>query len=66
MYNDGSYGDIIITTSNFSPPFAKTVQGRVFVNVGSLGMENHETGKHYMSLISLYEGEGSVADTTKV
>jgi hypothetical protein len=67
LYNDGTFGDIIVTSSRKNPPFATEVNGKVFLNIGSLGMDQENaTGKHYMTLVSVFDGTGAIADRTKV
>lgn len=36
------------------PPFARKVKDRIFVNIGSLGIDYHMMGKKYATLISIY------------
>ena len=67
LYNSGKFGDIIVTSSRKNPPFATEVSGKMFVNVGSLGVDKENyTNNHYMTLISVYEGTGPVGLRTKV
>lgn len=57
LYNNGEFGHIIVTSSHRDPPFAREIKGRVFVNIGSLGMdEPNLTEKHYIALLSIYDG----------
>jgi hypothetical protein len=67
LYNQGSFGDIIVTSSRKNPPFAAEVRGKVFINVGCLGIdEPNLTNKHYATLVSIYDGLGPVGPRTKV
>jgi hypothetical protein len=66
LFNKGLFGDIVVTSSERSPPYAREIKGRVFVNIGSLGIEHHDTGKHFMTLLSIYDGEGPKGHRTKV
>ena len=45
-------------SSKILPPFARKVKGRVFVNIGSLGIDFHTMEKKYMTLVSIYQGTG--------
>jgi len=67
LYNFGKFGDIIVTSSRKNPPFASEVNGKVFINVGSLRMDQpNETGRHYMTLVSIFDGTGPISERTKV
>lgn len=67
LYNGGEFGNIVVTSSRHNPPFAREVKGRLYVNVGSLGVDSpHEAGKHFMTLLSIFDGEGPLAGRTKV
>lgn len=39
LYNKGVFGDIVVTSSRRSPPFARVVKGRAFINIGSIGID---------------------------
>ena len=46
-----------MTSSHRDPPFAREIKGRVYVNIGSLGIdEPNLTAKHYLTLLSIYDG----------
>ena len=66
MYNDGEFGDMVVISSSFSPPYINKVNGRLILNIGSLGVDYNETGNHYMVITSLYEGEGPASERIKV
>lgn len=67
LYNQGKFGDIVVSCSHRDAPFAREVRGRVFVNIGSLGIDHpNNAGQHYMTLVSIYDGEGPVAQRVKV
>jgi desulfoferrodoxin (superoxide reductase-like protein) len=67
LYNAGKFGSIVVTSSHRDPPFAKEARGRVYVNIGSLGIDHPNTlDRHYMALVSIYDGEGPVAQRIKV
>lgn len=67
VFNRGKFGDVIVMASQRSPVFAHRVKGnKVFVNIGSLGVDYHAQGKHFMAMVSVYEGEGDVAERIKV
>ena len=67
VYNKGKFGNIIVTSSRHNPPFARQVKGRLYVNVGSLGIDSpHQAAKHFMTMLSVFEGEGSLTDRVKV
>jgi hypothetical protein len=39
----------------------------VFVNIGSMGIdEENDLQKHYMTLLSIFDGSGPIAPRTKV
>lgn len=40
LYNGGNFGNIIVTSSRKSPPFAREIKGRIYVNIGCLGIDN--------------------------
>jgi hypothetical protein len=43
------------------------VRGRVFVNIGTLGMDQPDNvDQHYLTLVSIYDGEGAVPPRVKV
>lgn len=56
LFNAGKFGDLVVFSSNLSPPFVNSVGERVVLNIGSLGVDPHYTGSHYMSIVSLFEG----------
>lgn len=60
LYNDGQYSDVLVFTSNFYKPFVEKIGTRLVVNVGSLGIDYHESSEHYLTILSFYEGEGTV------
>lgn len=66
VYNEGKFGNILIISSENSPPYARDIKGRLVVNIASLGMHEHITQKHYMTLMSIYEGEGPLSKRTKI
>ena len=67
LYNQASFGDIIVYSSRKNPTFASEVNGKMFVNVGCLGIDKENlSNNHFMSLISIYEGSGPAALRTKV
>lgn len=67
LFNRGEFGDLIIMSSQRHPVFAHRVKGnKVFVNVGSLGVDWHAEDKHFMTLISVYDGLGDVSERIKV
>lgn len=67
LYNEGKFGNIVVISSNRDAPFAREVRGRVFVNIGSLGIDHaNSLNEHYMALVSIYDGEGPVCQRVKV
>jgi hypothetical protein len=67
LYNQGVFGDIVVTTSRKNPPFTKQVKDKLFINIGSLGIDEELYGsKHFMTLVSIFDGDGSVGQRTKV
>lgn len=66
LYNGFDFGDIVVTSSSYSPSYAHEVNGVLFVNVGSLGIEENFTKRHYLTVVSIYEGEGGVSGRTRV
>lgn len=67
VYNAGKFGHIIVISSYRDHPYAVEIRGRLFVNIGSLGIdESNLTNKHYMTLVSIYDGEGPVSKRVKV
>lgn len=66
LFNDGNFGDIVVFSSTISPPFVNLVDNRLIVNIGGLGVDYHYTDKNFISLISLYEGDGPLAQRVKV
>jgi hypothetical protein len=67
LFNKGEFGNVIVMSSQRHPVFAHKVKGnKVFVNIGSLGIDFHAQEKHFMTLLSLYDGEGEVADRIRV
>lgn len=67
VFNRGNFGDVIVMSSQRHPVFAHKVKGnKVFINIGSLGVDYHAQDKHFMALMSLYEGSGNVADRIRV
>lgn len=66
LLNDGNFGDIVVFCSHTNPPFVNMVENRLIVNIGALGVDYHYTGKNFISLISLYEGDGPIAQRVKV
>lgn len=56
LYNSGKFGDLVIFSSQNSPPFVNEIKGRIVLNIGSLGVDYHYTGNHYMAIASIYEG----------
>ena len=67
LYNNGDFGHIVVTSSRRAPPLAREVRGRVFASIGALSIDlpNPEE-KHYMTLMSIYDGSGPVAPRVKV
>ncbi len=56
-----------MTTSRKNPPFTKQVKDKLFINIGSLGIDEELYGsKHFMTLVSIFDGDGSVGQRTKV
>jgi hypothetical protein len=39
----------------------KEINGRIMLNIGSLGVETNEAATNFVSVVSVYEGEGAVA-----
>lgn len=39
LYNDGKFGDIVVTSSRNNPPFATEMNGKIFFNIGCLGID---------------------------
>lgn len=67
LYNGGEFGHIVVTSSRKDAPFAREIRGRLFVNIGSLGIDQaNSNDHHYMTLVSIYDGEGPVAQRVKV
>lgn len=70
LYNQGDFGDFVVIASNKHKPFfrkIKTSRGaRGIINVGSLGVETHASTGYYMSILSIYEGEGDAMERTKL
>jgi hypothetical protein len=53
-------------SSNYHPVFVHKVKGKLFVNIGGLGIDGHVMGKHYITVMSVYEGQGEVNERVKV
>ncbi len=53
-------------SSNSHPVFAHKIKGKAFVNIGSLGVDGHVMGKHYITIMSVYDGQGEVSERVKV
>ena len=54
-------------SSQKHPAFAHKIKGqKVFINIGSMGLDYHMEDKHFMTLMSVYEGQGELADRIKV
>lgn len=67
MFNRGNFGNVIVMSSQRSPVFAHKVKGnKLFINIGSLGVDYHAQDKHFMTLMSVYDGEGDVSDRIRV
>jgi hypothetical protein len=66
LYNHGNFGELIVFSSTRSPPFAKELNGRVILNIGSLGIEPNESVKNFIAIASLYDGDGAVAQRIKI
>lgn len=67
LFNENGFGDVIVMSSQRHPVFAHKVKdNKVFVNIGSLGLDFHSDEKHFMALMSLYDGEGEVAERIRV
>lgn len=66
LFNNGNFGDLVVFSSNTSPPFVNEVNGRIMLNIGSLGVDYHYTGKNYIVFASIYEGDGPVAQRIKI
>ena len=66
MFNEGKFGDIIIISSKTHPPFTQRVKDKIFMNVGSLGIDYHREGKHFMQIVSLFNGQGSISERVRV
>ena len=67
VFNRGNFGNVIVISSQRSPVFAHKIKGnKLFVNIGSLGVDYHAQDKHFMALMSLYDGEGEVSDRIRV
>lgn len=57
---------MILFSSTRMKPFAKRVDDRVVVNVGSLGIEANDDGNNFMVVLSVYEGEGVPVDRVRI
>lgn len=66
LFNNGKFGDVVVFSSNTSPPFVNEVNGRIMLNVGALGVDYHYTGKNYMVVMGIYEGEGPANQRIKI
>ena len=66
LYNCRNYGDLVVFSSQTSPPFVNEIKGRIILNIGSLGVDYHFTGNHYMAIASIYEGEGAAGQRIKI
>ncbi len=66
LFNNGNFGDLVVYSSNISPPVCTEVNGRIIMNIGSLGFDHHYTGKNFIVIASIYEGIGPVSQRTKV
>jgi hypothetical protein len=66
VFNNGEFGNIVVMSSKMLPPFARKVKGRIFVNIGSLGIDFHVMDKKYMTLVSIYQGSGPSNERIKV
>ena len=66
LFNAGSFSDIIIISSKTMVPYARSFNGRLVVNIGSLGMDSEFHDKRYMTLMSIYQGQGPLCDRTKI
>lgn len=66
LYNGGDFGDLVVFSSVHSPPFVNVVDGRIVLNIGSLGVDYNFTASHYMALVSIYEGEGRACERVKI
>jgi hypothetical protein len=54
-------------SSQRHPAFAHKVKGnKIFVNIGSLGIDYHALEKHFMTLMSIYDGQGDVSERIKI
>lgn len=67
VFNRGNFGNVIVMSSQRNPVFAHKVKGnKIFVSIGSLGVDYHAQDKHFMALMSIYDGEGDVCDRIRV
>lgn len=66
LFNSGEFGDLVVFSSNMKPPFLNEFDGRIILNIGSLGIDYHYLNKKYIVLVSVYEGNGPVSDRTKI
>lgn len=67
LFNNGKFGNIVVAVSSQKPPSAHEIKGKVFVSIGALGMDQpNNEDQHYLTLISIYDGEGPVAQRVKV
>ena len=67
LYNRGDFGHIVVASSRRAPPLAREVRGRVYVSIGALAIDQpNPEEKHYMTLLSIYDGSGPVAPRVKV
>jgi hypothetical protein len=53
-------------SSQVHPSFAHKVKDKIFMNVGSLGIDYHREGKHFMQVLSLFNGQGNVSERVRV
>lgn len=67
LYNEGKFGHIVVTSSESKAPSVYEVKGRLFVNIGSLGMDRPDNAdQHHLTLMSIYDGEGPVVHRVKI
>ena len=58
LFNNGEFGELVIFSSNTNPPFINEYGGRIVLNIGSMGIDYHYTGKNFMVMASIFEGDG--------
>lgn len=57
----------MVTSSHRDPPFAREIRGKLYINIGSLGIDKPNVMEsHFMTLVTIFEGEGAASGRIKV